>query len=108
MESNLELLTKAYIEYAIVGPLMNTLKTSFKRSSTKVFEKCKNCISKLRDSILEAPIPTVTWELFYESYKTKEEPNPDPTSVLSSTAIPDPVTWDFALVIRDSSAFTQR
>ena len=41
MESNLELLTKAYIEYANVGPLMNTLKTAFKRSSTKVFEKCK-------------------------------------------------------------------
>ena len=38
----------------------------------------------------------------------KEEPTPDPTSVPPSPATPDPVTQDFALVKRDSSAFIQR
>ena len=69
MECNLALLTNAYIEYANIGPLMNTLKKTFKYSSPNVFEKCKNCISKLRDlygrgSIPEGFIPTVTRELF--------------------------------------------
>ena len=49
MEFNLALLTKAYIKYANMGPLMNTFKKMFKHSSTKVFEKCKNCISNIRD-----------------------------------------------------------
>lgn len=95
MESNLTLLTKAYIEYANMGPLMKTLKKTFKHSSPKVFEKCKNCISKLRDlygrgSMPEGFAPTPTRGLFCESKKVKEEPTSDPISVHSSTAISDP------------------
>ena len=48
MECNLALLTKAYIEYVNIGPLMNTLKKTFKHSSTK-FEKCKNYIRSIMD-----------------------------------------------------------
>ena len=71
MKNNRALLTNAYIEYANMGPLMNTLKKTFKYSSPKAFEKCKNCISKLRDlygrgSMPECFISTVTWELFYK------------------------------------------
>ena len=50
MECNLALLTKAYIEFVNMGPLMNTLKKTFKHSSQKVFEKCKNCIRLHPDS----------------------------------------------------------
>ena len=72
--------------------------------SQNVFEKCKNCISKLREIYGRSPIPegfipNVSWESFYESKNMKEEPTSDPTFV---------VTRDFALVKRDSSAFIQR
>ena len=103
-ESNLALLTKTNIEYANMGPLMNTLKKTFEHSSPKVFEKCNNCLSKLidlygRGSIPEGFIPTATRELFYESFLIKEELTPDPTYVPSSTASLDPVTRDFSLVM---------
>ena len=114
MENNLALLTKAYIEYANMDPLMNTLKKTFKHSSPKVFEIAKIVLVTswiylyTKGSVPEDFIPTVTRELFYEFKKTKEELTPDPTSVPSSTTTLYPVTWDFVLIKRDSSAFIQR
>ena len=41
MQRNLALLTKAYIEYVNMGPLMNTLKKTVKNSNQKVFKNAK-------------------------------------------------------------------
>ena len=78
LENHFSILTKSFIEYASMGPLMKKLKKTFKYSNQKAFERCKDCTNQLKDlygrgKTPDGFVPQVKPKLIMSSSVHKEE-----------------------------------